>query len=293
MGFDKGDSVKKGQLLAVIDAPEVRDQYLQAAADYEIKRVTSERLYNVWKKDPEVIAQQDVDVAEAAAKGARHLMDNRRSMLEYTKVSAPFEGVITARFADPGTLIQAATTSASQAAPLYTIMDLANVRVYVSVPQEAALFMKPGAPATITVRELPGQEFKATITRTTRALDPATRTLLVEIDLPNKQQLLQPGIFVNVTLTLRQHQDAVVIPPSAIASVGAGKEKTVFIVDQGKARRIPIKTDIDTGSWVEVTDGLTGNEDVVVVGKGNLTDGQVVQASPFSLPAGKPSSQKY
>jgi RND family efflux transporter MFP subunit len=292
MGFDKGDWVKKGQLLAVIDAPEVEQQYRQAEADHAIKQITYQRLLSVWKENPDVIAKQDVDVAAAAAEAARHLRDNRRTMLNYTKVYAPFSGVITARFADPGALIQSAAVSATQAVPLYTIMDLDTVRVYVSVPQEVALLAKPGVPVVVTTKEMHAKEFKGSITRTTEALDPATRTLLVEIDMPNKERQLQPGTYVSATLYLKQHPNALVIPPAAIVT-GANKERAVFTAEQGKARQVAIKTDLDDGKWVEVVAGLSGNEDIIVVGKSGLKDGQAVDPSPYNLPAGTPSSQKY
>jgi RND family efflux transporter MFP subunit len=293
IGFDKGDQVKKGQLLAVIDAPEVQDDYEQAEADYAIKKLTYERLLSVWKEKPDVIAKQDVDVAEAAAEGAKQLTERRRTFLEYTKVTAPFSGVITARFADPGALIQAATGSVTQATPLFTLMDMDPVRIYVSVPQESAMLAKPGVPTVLSVKELPDQEFKGSITRTTEALDPATRTLLVEIDVPNRDHRLQPGMFINATLYLERHQNALTIPPAAIESGKSINGKSVFVVEGGKARRAPIKTSIDDGSWVEVVEGLTGNEDIVVVGKGNLQDGQAVTASAYDLPAGQPARQKY
>jgi len=283
---------KKRQLLAVIDAPEVEQQYRQAEADYAIKRITYERLHSVWKENPDVIAKQDVDVAAAMAEGAKYMRDNRRTMMDYTKVYAPFSGVITARFADPGALIQSATVSATQAVPLYTIMDLDTVRVYVSVPQEVSLLTKTGVPVTLEFKESPGREFKGSITRTTEALDPATRTLLVEIDMPNKERQFQAGTYVSATLYLKQHPNALVIPPATIAT-GAHKEGGVFTVEQGKARYVAIKTGLDDGNWVEVVDGLTGNEDIIVVGKSGLTDGQAVVPSPYTLPEGKPSSQKY
>ena len=292
IGSDKGDLVKEGQLLAVIDAPEVEQQYRQAEADYAIKQITYQRLHSVWKENPDVIAKQDVDMAAAAAEGAKHMRDNRRTMLDYTKVYAPFSGVITARFADPGALIQSAAVSATQAVPLYTIMNLDTVRVYVSVPQEVSRLAKAGVPVTLTFTESPAQEFKGVITRTTEALDPATRTLLVEIDMPNKERQLQAGTFVSATLYLKQHPNALVIPPAAIAT-GANKEKAVFVAEQGRAHHVAIKTDLDDGMWVEVVDGLTGNEDIVVVGKSGLKDGQAVNPSPYNLPAGMPSRQKY
>jgi RND family efflux transporter MFP subunit len=288
---DKGDLVKKGQLLAVMDAPEIEDQYKQAEADYAIKRVTYERYLSVWKEDHDIIAKQDVDVVKAAAESAKHLRDSRRTLLGYTNVHAPFAGVITARFADHGALIQAATGSATQAAPLFTIMDMSTVRVYVNVPQEVAPLAKAGLPVTLTAREW-SEGLDASITRSTTALDPATRTLLVEIDVPNKDHRLEPGMFVNAVLHLERHAKALVIPPSAFVPGRNGKEKAVFVVDNGKVKLTPVTTGIDDGLAVEIVSGLTGEEDLVAVGKSGLLDGQLVTASAYNLPAGKPARQK-
>jgi membrane fusion protein, multidrug efflux system len=290
MHADKGDVVKKRQLLAVLDAPEVEQLFQQADADYQIKQVTFERMRNVWRENPDVIAKQDVDMAEAAAKAAKHLRDSRRAMLEYTKVFAPFDGTVTARFADPGAFIPAATGSATQSIPLYTVMDLNTVRIYVSVPQEAALWANQGVPAVLTARELPGQEFRGAITRTTTALDPSTRTLLVEIDLPNQDHRLRPGMFVTATLLLEEHPQALTLPPAALVSDKTGI--SVFIVERGKAKQVMVKTGLDDGARVEIIEGLEENMEVVVVGKTGLTDGQAVDATPYSLPTGKPASQK-
>lgn len=290
MGADKGDVVKKGQLLAVLDAPEVNQQLQQAEADYRIKQITFERMRNVWRENPDVIAKQDVDNAEAAAHAARHLRDGRKSMLEYTKVFAPFDGTITARFADPGAFIPAATGSATQTVPFFTIMDLSTVRIYVSVPQEAALWANKNVPALITARELPGKEFRSTITRTTMALDPSTRTLLVEIDLPNPDQHLRPGMFVAAMLQLEQRPQVLAIPPTALVSDKTGT--SVFAVENGVIRQVPVKVGLDDGVWVEITEGLRENMEIVAVGKTGLRNGQVVSTSPYNLPVGKPASQK-
>ncbi len=291
IGFDKGDVVKKGELLAVLDAPEIEDQYKQADADYQIKKVTYERYLSVWQDNHDMIAKQDVDVAKAAAESAKHQRDSRRTLLDYTKVYAPFAGVITARFADPGALIQSATGSATQAAPLFTIMDMDSVRIYVNAPQEAARLAKPGLPVTITAREW-AEDLSASITRTTEALDPSTRTLLVEIDVPNKDHRLQPGMFINASLHLQQHPNALAIPPASLVPSKNGQEKSVFVVDSGKAKLVPVRTGLDDGLWLEVVEGLTGEEDVVVVGKSGLTDGQAVQSSAYNLPTGKSAKQK-
>jgi RND family efflux transporter MFP subunit len=292
IGPDKGDWVKKDDVVAIIDAPEVEEQYQQAIADYKIKKITFERLHKVWKESPEVIAKQDVDVAEAAYESSKNLMQQRAVLRDYTKVRAPFSGIITARFADPGALIQLATTSVTNAMPLLTLMDLEVIRVYTNVPQEEASFIKPDVTeAILSVNERSSDVFKGTVTRTTFALDPATRSLLVEIDLPNKDHLLQPGMFGEVTLVLLQKPGALVIPPGSIITKNG--TKSVFVLENASAKLVPIRTGITDGRWVEVIEGLTGTEEVVVVGKGNLTEGARINASPYSLPQGTPAVQKF
>ena len=291
IGFDKGDSVQQGTVLAVIDAPEIQQQYEQAKSDYAIKKLTFERLSHVWKDNPDVIAKQDVDVAEAAALGAKHVLEQRATMIEYTKVHAPFSGVLTARFVDPGAMIQVATNSETQASPLFTIMDLAKVRVYFNVSQEDVALAKPGCPVTITLRQYPQRVFKGTITRTTEVLDSATRTMLAEVNLPNPEHLLQPGSFAEVTASLKQHSNAVIIPPSALVTENSGK--AVFIVENGRAKKVPIKTGIDDGMAIEVLSGLEGTEQVIVGGQDQLKDGSPVTTVAYNLPEGKLASQRY
>ena len=292
IGPDKGDHVKKDEVVAIIDAPEVEEQYQQAVADYKIKKITFERLHKVWNESPDVIAKQDVDVAEATYHGAKNLMQQRAAMREYTKVRAAYDGIVTARFADPGALIQVATSSATNAIPLFTIMDLDTVRVYTNVPQDDSPWIVPGkTKASVKVKELPDRSFTGTVTRSTLALDPSTRSLLVEIDLPNPDHALRPGTFAEVSLGLREIPNALVLPPQAIIS--GPKGKSVFIVEQGKAKSVPVQTGITDGKWMEITAGLSGDEEVVAVGKRKLLEGSPVQASPFKLPEAKPSQQKF
>lgn len=247
IGPDKGDTVKKDQVLAVIDAPEVEEQYQQAVSDYKIKRLTHERLAKVWKESPDVIAKQDVDVAEAAYQGAKHSMEQREALRGYTKVRAPYDGTITARFADPGALIQVATASSTGAIPLFTIMDMNTVRVYANVPQDESSLIVPGkTKATLILKDHAARSFSGTVTRSTLALDPSTRSLLIEIDLPNPDHVLRPGTFAEVAVALREIPNALMLPPQAVISGGNGK--SLFVVDQGRAKSIPIQTGITDGS---------------------------------------------
>lgn len=291
IGFDKGDEVKQGTVLAIIDAPEIQQQDEQAKSEYAIKKLTFERLSNVWKENPDVIAKQDVDVAEAASIGAKHVLEQRATMLEYTKVRAPFSGVITARFVDPGAMIQVATSSETQASPLFTIMDLAKVRVYFNVSQEDVALAKPGCPVTVTLRQYPQRVFKGTITRTTEVLDSTTRTMLAEVNLPNPEHLLQPGSFAEVIAALKQHPNVVVIPPAALVTEDSGK--AVFVVENGRAKKVSIKTGIDDGVEIEVLSGLEGTEQIVVIGQNQLKDGSPVTTVAYNLPEGELASQRY
>ncbi len=294
IAVDKGDRVKAGQVLAVIDAPELKQRYEQARSTYRIKQVTYTRLRNVWEEDPDIIAKQDVDVAEAAYWGAKHALEQLAAELEYAKVRAPFSGTITARFVDVGAMIQSATSSATQTLPLFTLMDMSTIRVYASVPQEDVSYVDPGVRASITIAELPEKDFQGEVTRTTGALDPTTRTMLVEIHVPNPEHQLQPGMFATATLYLQEHRNALALPPAALTTTEhRATRSSVFVVAQGKVRQVPVRTGLDDGVWIEILDGLTGQEEVVVVGKSGLTDGQAVRASPYTLPAGKPARQKY
>jgi RND family efflux transporter MFP subunit len=292
IGPDKGDAVKKNQVVAIIDAPEVEEQYQQAAADYKIKKITFDRLMKVWKEAPDVIAKQDVDVAEAAYEGARNLMQQRAVLRDYAKVRAPYDGTITARFADPGALIQVATSSATTAIPLFTIMDLDTVRVYANVPQDDSPWVVSGkTKATVTVAELRDRSFAGTVTRSTLALDPSTRSLLIEVDLPNGDHALKPGTYAEMTVDLREIPDALVLPPLAVTSTPTGH--SVFVVEQGKAKSVAVRTGITSGKFIEITQGLEAEDEVVVVGKRRLLEGSPVLASPYHLPEAVPARQRF
>ena len=171
-------------------------------------------------------------------------------------------------------------------------MDLNTVRVYANVPQDDSAWSLPGkTKALLMLSHITGRSFTGTVTRTTLALDPSTRSLLVEIDLPNPDHALRPGTFAEVALGLREIPQALVLLPQAVNSRTKGK--FVFIVDQGRAKSVPVKTGITDGRWIEITSGLSGGEEVVVVGKRKLLEGAPVQASPFKLPDATPAQQKF
>jgi membrane fusion protein, multidrug efflux system len=225
---DKGDMVRTGQALAIIEVPELDQQLARAQADLVIQHLTYQRLQSVWKSDPRLVARQDVDIAYAKYQEAKAQADQLRAMESYTRIVAPFDGVITERFVDPGALIHAggqqSATAPMQgsarpggaAAPVVSLARLDELRIYVYVPQAEADFVYDGMPATVTVQGLSGARFSGTVTRFAHSLDLATRTMLTEVDLGNPEHKLYPGMYANVTLVLQQDLNALRLPDSAI-----------------------------------------------------------------------------
>ncbi len=302
ISVDKGDRVRRGQTLGVIEVPEMVKEVDQAEAAYrealaslnrakaqaELEAATYERYQQVHSKDPDAIAKQELDeyrsksevaqaevnLMDAKVAAARASHERLVALSRYALITAPFSGVVTARFVDPGALIQAATSSNQ---PILTEEDLCTIRVYESVPETDVPMIRKGTPATLTTAAYPGKEFRASVTRFAEALDPATRTMKTEIDVLNPGHLLRPGMYANVSLELQKKPGAVVVPDTAVV-VESG-EKLVYVVTEGKARRVRVEIGLDDGTQAEIRSGLKGGEQVVVAGKENLTDGKAVEAS--------------
>lgn len=278
ISVDKGDSVKAGQLLAEIEVPEIladRAKYEAEvkAAETEYRRVTEAR-----QKAPELVMPLTVDTARAAFDVSKANLARLETLLSFAKMTAPFSGVITMRWVDPGAFIPAATSSiAAREAAVLTEMDFTKVRVQVAVPQPEVRFIRNGLPAEVTVGDLPGKVFNGTITRYAHALDEATKTMLTEIEIANPDGALLPGMFAGVKLALERKPDALLIPTEAL--VIEKSAESVFTVVDGKAKKVPVKTGFNDGISVEITEGLRPDEQVVLLGKQMLTDGQKVNVT--------------
>jgi len=273
ISVDKGDWVKEGQVLAVIEVPELQERLARAHADLEVQHLTYQRLEQVWKSDPRLVARQDVDIAQGKYLEAKAQMDELGAMVSYTKIVAPFAGVITGRFVDPGALIKAGgeqTTSAPDqgsahpsggTSPVLSLAMIDTMRTYVYAPQDAVGTIRRGMPAKLTLQDQPGHAFDGVVTRYSNSLDLGTRTMLTEIDLKNPRHELYPGMYANVTLELERHRDALELPPSAIGESSDGKY--VMVAEGGKLRRQAVTVGINNGKSAEIVSGLSGSEEVV------------------------------
>jgi membrane fusion protein, multidrug efflux system len=301
---DKGDRVHRGEVLALLEVPEMVKEVDQAQAVYQqtladvsrakaeadLQAATFKRYLEVHTKDPDAISKQELDqyqskneVAQANVELAKARVNTAQANLErlvaldqYSEITAPFSGVVTARFVDPGALIQAAASS-QQSQPLLTLQDMETIRVYVSVPEVDVPFIRAGTPASLTTAAYSGRVFKASVTRFADALDPATRTMKTEIDIRNRNHDLRPGMYGDVTLYIQTIHDAVVIPDSALAIEGS--QQFVWAVRKGTAHRVQVETGLDNGSEVQIRSGISSGQQVVIEGKDGLTEGKAVEAS--------------
>lgn len=275
LAVDKGDGVTKGQLLAEIDVPELLADEAQYTAETEVARITYERMTQARHKAPDLVVPQTVDDLRGQWQIARAKLRRTQSLLRYARITAPFAGVITARFVDPGAFIPAATSGTpAQSAALVTLMDCSRLRVQVFVPEGEVPFIKNGVPAEITVEELRDQVFSGSVTRSAYALDQTTKTMLTEIELPNPAGDLRPGMYASVHLALEGKPDALLLPTAAVAIEKSGS--FVFLATDGHARRTPVRTGFNDGVNVEIVAGVAAGQPVILAGKQPLQDGQAI-----------------
>jgi len=297
ISVDKGDWVKAGQVLAQIQVPELHSNLARAQASLEIAKITYDRLERVQKSDPRLVSQQDVDMAFAKYQEAQSAMRTLQTMVAYTKIVAPFDGVITGRFADPGALIRAGggdfgvnetsgliSPGATEGAgghrggggPILTLADIDKLRVYVYVPEGSYPLIRRGTAAVLRFDEFPNRVFKGSVARFATSLDLATRTMLTEIDLDNPGRVLYPRSYAHVMLDLVRHPNALSLPADAIQ--GSGNSSRVLVVRAGRIAEVPISTGISDGSRVEVTSGLTNQSLVVKTYSNALSPGEKVRS---------------
>ena len=282
---DIGARVKAGQLLAVIDTPEVDQQLLQARADLNTAEANTNLSQITWNryedlKNTDSVSKQDVDNANgdyAAKKATQASSAANVKRLEDTKafqnIYAPFDGVITARETDIGQLIDQGSSTTQK--ELFHIAAIKTLRVYINVPQQYSIAAKPGLTADLTLGEYPGRRFQGTLVRTANAIDVASRTLLVEVDVNNATGELLPGAYTEVHLKLPSDIPTFILPVSALIFRAQGLQ--VATVDSNnKTKLVAITLGRDFGSQVEVLSGLNGDDKVIVNPSDSVIDGEQV-----------------
>ncbi len=273
INVDKGDRFHAGDLLAVIDAPELDKQVADMEADYQIKVITDRRDQAVVKTG--ALSKEEADVAHAEAMKAKATLGQYRALQAYEKITAPVDGLVTARYVDPGALIPQASTG--NGAPIVGIATLQPVRVYADVPQNLTPFIKDDTPAYVTVFEYPKRHFEGKVSRHPDALAASTRTMLVEVDMPNPDEALLPGMYATLHLEVPE-LDVARVPDDALV-FRAGK---VYVptVRNGHLHLAEVTLGADNGREVEIASGIS-DQDVVALNLGQaVQEGDAVQPVP-------------
>lgn len=289
---DIGARVKRGDLLAQIETPELDQQLRQARADLQTAQASTRLAGITAQRTAQLLQSQSVSTqerdnaagafaADQATVASRQAAVARLEELQsYENVYAPFDGVITARNTDIGDLINAG--AGSPTTELFHLASTDKLRIYVPVPELDAPFMAVGATPVVTLDEFPGQSFKARLVRTNNAIDPASRTLLVEVDLDNADGRVLPGAYAFVHFNLPGRTHSFVVPSNALLFRSEGLR--VGVVRNGMAQLVPITIGRDYGDSVEVLSGLHGDDQVIL----NPSD-SLISGTPVRVVAPKPA----
>jgi RND family efflux transporter MFP subunit len=288
---DYGAFVKAGTLLATIDAPTVDEQYQTAAANLDVAK-TNSTLADVtaqrWKSlaGTEAVAQEEVDVKVAAAAAmkaqvvaADHEVARYRALEGFKNIVAPFDGVVTSRDTDIGNYVNAAggdVSSRGTADEMFSVADIHEMRLFVSVPQDYADMLKPGLEATFTLAQYPGREFKATLLTTANAFNPQTRTVVTELVAQNPDHLLWPGTYATVRFVVPTDHNVLVVPEQALLFRDQGMQLALVDSD-GKVHLQDVKLGLNLGQNVQVLSGLKPTDRFLVNPSAGTLEGEKVQ----------------
>jgi RND family efflux transporter MFP subunit len=291
---DIGDKVKTGQLLAKLEVPELQSELEHASAteehakaDYKDAHLAYTRLLKVEEAHPNLVAQQELDAAEAkdattgaALAAAKADVERYRTLLAYTRITAPFDGVVTRRYADPGSLIQAGTASATQSLPLVRLSDNYRLRLDFPVSVTYVKDIHLGDPVEVRVDSLHGKTFSGTISRFSRKVDDDTRTMIAEIEVPNSDLELVPGMYATLTLSVERHPKALTVPVEAVAT---GRTPEVYLVNaKDELEQRLVTLGLETPTHYEVLSGLKEGDLVTLGNRSQLRPGQKVKSKLIS-----------
>jgi RND family efflux transporter MFP subunit len=286
---DIGAPVKAGQLLAEIDTPEVNQQLQQARADLataqanlRLSQITAERYEGLLKTDS--VSKQDTDNAagdlaakKATVESAQYNVKRLEDLQSFEKIYAPFDGIITARNTDIGALIDSGASGGSRT-ELFHIAQPDKLRVYVNVPEAYSRAAVPGLTAELSLAEYPDRLFRGTLVRTANAIDPATRTLLVEIQVMNPSNQLRSGSYAEVHLQLPGAVSAFVVPSNTLLFRSEGLRLATVDASR-RVALVPVTLGHDFGDSVEVLSGLKGDETVILNPPDSIIEGEQVRLS--------------
>jgi membrane fusion protein (multidrug efflux system) len=270
ISVDQGDSVKSGQLLALIEVPELEADLAARKAEVSAAQSESDRLLAARKKSPDLTLPQSIDNAKARLALAQSSLARSETLLRFAEIRAPFDGIISSRMVDPGALVSAGTTQ------MFHLVDSSTIRLHIPITELETPLVHKGIPVKATISALPSQPLDASISRTAHSLDPATRTMLAQADLPNPTLSLRPGMFATARIGVEKHDSATLIPVAGL--VMEKSNAFVFKLIAGKAVKTAVTLGFNDGTNAEIP-SLKPDDVILLPGTTLLTDGQPIPAS--------------
>jgi RND family efflux transporter MFP subunit len=290
---------------AEADVRRAQDEQTRAESAHQIAHLSLQRLVAVNEKRPGLIAQQEIDdarsrdlvteaqiaSAKSAVASAQQQVDVNKAdvakihtLMDYTRVTAPFAGVVTQRYADTGSMIQAGTASQTQARPLVRLSQNSRLRLILPVPESAVPTVHIGQKVEVKVPTL-NRSFPGTVARFSDRLSMATRTMETEVDVDNPSLILIPGMYAEVNLTLQHHASVLAVPVTAVDTGEDGKGHVLYVTPNGRVERRDVALGLETANRIEVRSGLNEGDMVVLSGRNSLQAGQEVRPKVTELVA--------
>lgn len=283
ISVDYGSRVSAGDVIATLEVPEQEAEVERTEAAYRFAKLEYDRVASVDHSEPGLIAQADVDKALATYEAARDQRDQARSMLAYSVITAPFDGIVTKRYVDPGTLIQQGANSNTQAEPIVQISDNYRLRLIVQAPESIVPEIKDGTPVDIRV-QANGRLIRGRVARYSYDVHEDTRTMHTEIDVPNADLSLKPGMYAFVSIVLESRHEVPAVPVQAVSS---GDEPSVLVVDENDVlREVPVTVGLETPNWVEIRRGVEPGDRVYIGDRNSVTVGTKVRPEASSVAVG-------
>lgn len=274
ISVDYGSRVQEGEVLASLDVPEQQADLARTDASYRLAKLDYDRMRSVVRAEPGLIAAADVDKARAAYEVALEQRAQARTMLDYGVINAPFSGIVTKRYVDPGALIQQGTASSTQAEPIVRIADDYRLRLVVETPETIVPDIRVGTPVEVKIQAT-GEIIRAAVARFSYDVHEETRTMHTEVDISNSNLHLKPGMYAYVTIVLDSRQHVPAVPTQSLST---GGEATVFVIDKDdEVRQRPVRLGLQTPSWVQIVSGVVPGERVFIGDRNTLTVGMKVR----------------
>ena len=271
---DIGDAVKKGEILAVLENPEFSWKQKTLKVELRSKKIKFDRLKSIQKKTPALTTLQEVDDAEAACLLIEAKLKNIEEQMAFLDIKAPFSGIVTQRFVDDGAMIQNGINNPNATA-LFEIQEINPIRLNIPLPETDARSVKKGMIANVSFPELPEKTFTARVSRTANSLDPKSKTMRVEIDIPNNNKAIKPGMYAKAYMQLSIKENVLSLPMTT--QVILQKKPYIMTVEKGIVKKIALIKGLSDKDYFEVLNSdITKDAQVIIKGKGIVKPNQTV-----------------